>query len=64
MAKVEVTSEIYNTGGTIYYAGFVNGEYVHILTDYKLSNSQAKRKLLDRYNKIYNKEEENAYGNQ
>ena len=62
MAKIEVTSEIYNKGGTIYYAGFVNGEYVHFLSLDKLPKGRVKSKLLDKYNKMNNLEEECVYG--
>lgn len=62
MAKIDILEPIHNGCGTIYYAGFVNGEYVKFLADYKLSRSEIKRKLLDRYNKINNLEEECQYG--
>lgn len=62
MAKIQVSSEIYNKGGTIYYAGWVNNEYVHFLSYNKLSKSEIKSKLLDKYNKEHNLEEECVYG--
>lgn len=62
MAKIQVSSEIYNKGGTIYYAGWVNDTYVHFLSYDKLSKGQIKSKLLDRYNKINNLEEDCQYG--
>ena len=57
-----LSSEIYNKGGTIYYAGWVNDTYIHFLSLDKLSKGQVKSKLLDKYNKTY-KEEELSYGN-
>lgn len=62
MAKIQVSSEIYNKGGTIYYAGWVNDEYVHFLSYDKLSKGEIKSKLLKKYNKEHNLEEENCYG--
>ena len=62
MAKIQVSSEIYNNGGTIYYAGWVNDEYVHFLSLDKLSRSDVKSKLLKKYNKEHNLEEECQYG--
>ena len=62
MAKIQISSEIYNNGGTIYYAGWVNDEYVHFLSYDKLSKNEIKSKLLDKYNKEHNLEEENSYG--
>ena len=62
MAKIEVSSEIYNKGGTIYYAGWVNDTYVHFLSLDKLSKSEIKNKLLKKYNKEHNLDEECQYG--
>ena len=63
MAKIEPLEPIYNKGGTIYYAGWVNDEYVHFLSLDKLSRSDVKSKLLKKYNKEHNKEEEECqYG--
>lgn len=62
MAKIDVLEPIHNGCGTIYYAGFVNGEYVKFLGYDKLSKSEIKSKLLDRYNKEHNLEEECQYG--
>ena len=62
MAKIQVSSEIYNMGGTIYYAGWVNDTYIHFLSLDKLSKSDIKSKLLDKYNKTNNLEEEFSYG--
>lgn len=51
MAKITIVDEICNAGGTIYYAGFVNGVYTHFLSYDKLKKSEIKSKLLDKYNK-------------
>lgn len=51
MAKIELLEPISNAGGTIYYAGFVNGLYTHFLGYDKLTKKEIKDKLLDKYNK-------------
>lgn len=62
MAKIIALEPIGNINGIFYCAGFVNDKYLHFLADYKPQKAQIKSKLLTKYNKIYNLEEENVYG--
>lgn len=54
MAKISILNPIYNMGGTIYYCGFVNGEYTHFLSLDKLSKREIKCKLLEKYSSLHN----------
>lgn len=61
MAKFDILEPICNECGTIYYAGFVNGVYTHILSYNKLNTKEIKEKLLAKYRKSQ-LEEEYGYG--
>ena len=54
MAKITILNPIYNISGTIYYAGYVNGEYCHFLSLDKLSKREIKCKLLEKYSSLHN----------
>lgn len=58
MAKIAITTVIDNGAGTIYCAGFVNGRYIQILGSNTLTKKEIKGRLLDKYNKLYNLEED------
>lgn len=56
--KIDVMEPECNECGTIYFAGFVNDEYVHFLGYERLTLREIKNKLVQ----IYNEEVLNIFG--
>lgn len=47
--KIDLIEPTFQASGVIYYAGYVNGVYTHILSYDRMSKADTKRKLLDKY---------------
>ena len=49
MVKIKLLEPTFNSNGTIYYCGFINGVYTHFLGYDKLKKKEIKELLLKTY---------------